>query len=371
MFSIKNLFRDGPGPSSLYSLHPHRIAQEFRDECHDATTIKVILYGELSKNCIESFTEQALKSAISPFVARVFHDEKMELPSNVIAAKFQAYGKKKVLLKERLYYFNKLGEESELEDINLEIVSTETLLDWTYENGRTIWEYAINCDTSNLEEFIAVKWNLMKKSVKQGLDVEGGLPGNKTESRRASLFLSRSANNRDFIQQISKTISYALAAIEESAAAKTIVAVPTAKSCGIIPGVIYSLIDTYKISETRVVRALITAGMIGKLLYKELLTGNIFTEITIATAMGSAAATQIMGGTPKQIIAAAAISLNSLKHDKKRTEPSHMNYIELNALAASQAMNNATWALLSDKNISKEIEFFYKLTMKNRYIINV
>lgn len=371
MFSIKNLYREGPGPSSTYSLHPNRIAKEFKDECHDATTIQVTLYGKMIKNSADNFTVQALKSAISPYVARVVEDEDKELPDNVTALKFQAYGKKKILVKETIFYFNKLGEVSEINDENIEEVTTETMLDWTYENGRSIWEYALNYDSSNLEEFMSTRWDLMKKSIKKGLEVEGGLPGSETEDRRASLFLSRSLKNRDFIQQISKTMSYALAVIEESASAKNIVAVPTAKSCGIIPGVLYSLIETYKVSETRVIRGLITAGMIGKLLYKEILEGNIFTDITIATAMASGAATQIMGGTPNQVIAAAAIALNNLEHDKKIKEFSHLNYIELNAMGASKALDNATWALLSDKNISKELDFFYKLTMADRNTVEV
>lgn len=366
MFSIKNLFRDGPGPSNKYSLHPHRIAKEFKDEYHDATTIQVTLYGKLIQNNSECFTEQALKSAISPCIARILDGDDMELPQDVTVAKFQAFGKKKRLINEKIYYFNKLGETSELQDVNLELITIEKLLNWTYENGRSIWEYALICDSSNLEEFMQTRWELMKKSIKNGLEIEGGLPGIEMGDRRASLFFSRSFNNRDFIQQISKTMSYALAVIEESASAKNIVAVPTAKSCGIIPGVLYSLVETYKVSETRIIRSLITAGIIGRLLYKEILTGNILTDITIAISMASAAATQIMGGTPKQIIASASIALNNLENDKTRMELSNLNYIELNALGASKALDNATWALLSDKNISKEIDFFYKLTTDKR-----
>lgn len=369
MFSIKNLFRDGPGPSSPYALHPYRVAKEFKDECHDATTIKVTLYGQLKKYSGESFTTQALKAAISPYVARIVEDEEDADPG-ITAAKFQAFGKKKILIKEEMYYFNKLGEVNELEDLNLNSVTTENLLDWTYENGRTIWEFALQCDSPNLEEYIKLKWRMMEKSLERGLEVEGGLPG-EFETRRASLFLSRSIKNRDFIQQISKTIAYALAVIEESASAKNIVAAPTAKSCGIIPGVIYSLKETYQLSEVRLIRGLITAGMIGKLLYREILRGNTFTDITIATAMASAAATQIMGGSPKQIIAAAAIGLNDLEDEKKRDSDSHLNYVELNALAASKALDNATWALLSDKNISKELEFFNRITMVDRKPVEV
>jgi len=369
MISIKNLFREGPGPSSQFSMHPYRVAKEFKDDCHDATTIKVTLYGQLITNSDSCFTAQALKSAISPFVARIEIDQESELPNSVIAAKFEAFGKKKTLIKEKLYYFNKLGEESELDDESIEKVTTDEMLQWTYNNGRSIWEYALLTDSSNLEEFISIKWNRMKKIVEKGLEVEGGLPGFEQQNRRASLFMSRSYKNRDFIQQISKTISYTLAVIEENASGKNIVAAPTAKSSGIIPGVLYSLMDVYKISEVRVVRGLITAGMIGKLLYKEILYGNLFSDISIATAMASGAATQIMGGTPNQVIAAASISLSNLDQDKERETHSHLNYIELNALAASRAMNNATWALLSDKNISKEIDYFYKITMEDNYLL--
>ena len=65
-----------------------------------------------------------------------------------------------------------------------------------------------------------------------------------------------------------------------------------------------------------------------------------------------------MGGTPKQIIAAASIALNNLDQEKKRTISPHLDYIELNALGATNALNHATWALLSDKNLSKEIDSY-------------
>ncbi len=371
MISIKNLFRHGPGPSSTYSIHPHRVAEDFKDRCHDATTIKVTLFGKLGDQSIKNFTEQALKSAISPLVARVKIDDESTMPSGVVAAKFQAFGKKKLLQREEIYHFTKLGEVSEIEDENLTDITSRDLLQWTYDNGRSIWEFALKNDSSNLEEYLTVKWELMKKSIKSGLKIEGGLPGGDSKTRRASLFMSRSLKNRDFIQQISKTLSYSLAVAEESASAKIIVAAPTAKSAGIIPSVLFSLMEIYKVSETRIIRGLITAGFIGKLLCKQLLEGNTFSDITIATAMASAAATQIMGGTPKQIVAAAAIGLNSLKQDTILENFSHLDYIELNALGAAKAIDNATWALLSDNNLSKEIEFFNELTQKNKQTIEV
>ncbi|MGL1891104.1 MAG: L-serine ammonia-lyase, iron-sulfur-dependent, subunit alpha [Spirochaetaceae bacterium] len=364
MISIKNLFRHGPGPSSTYSIHPYRLAIEFKDECKDATTIKVTLYGKLKDNADENFTVQALKNAISPYVARIITDDESDLPDDVIALKFQSFGKNKVLLREELHHITKLGEVSEIEDPNIPEVTAQDLIDWAYDNGRTVWEFALKCDSSNLEEYISLKWSLMKKSIAKGLEVEGGLPNPDLGTRRASLFLSRSIHNRDFIQQISKTLSYSLAVIEENASAKSIVAAPTAKSCGVIPGVLYELMETYKVSETRIIRGLITAGMIGKLLYKDIQEGSIISDITIATSMASAAATQIMGGTPKQVIAAAAIALNDITADKKSIETDHLNYIELNALASSKAMDYASWALLSDKNITKEIDFFKKITMR-------
>lgn len=370
MISIKSLFRHGPGPSSPYSIHPHRVAKDFKDECHDATTIKVTLYGELAKNSTDNFSEQALKSAISPLVSRIIVDNDFPIPEGEIAAKFQAFGKKKILHKEQIYYFNKLGEVSEVECPELENISSVDLLEWTYENGRSVWEYAIKHDTSNIEEYLNVKWDLMKKTIKRGLKVEGGLPGPDQKKRRASLFLARSMQNRDFIQQISKTLSYSLAISEECACAKEIVAAPTAKSSAIIPAVLTTLSEIYKVSEVRIVRGLMTAGFIGKLLYKQIISGDMLADIKVATAMASAAATQVMGGTPKQVIASAAIGLNSLNLETEQSNNSDLDYIELNALGAAKAINNATWALLSDNNLTKEIEFFNNLTQGNLQTVN-
>lgn len=359
MISIKSLFRDGPGPSSLYSLHPFRVAIDFKDYCHDSTTIKATLLSKIANNSDKEFTIQALKSAISPYVCRIETPE-ADFIQDSFKIKFEAYGKKKIVTQEKIYMLNKLGDIDRLKSEGFDNISLKDLLNWTYNNGRSIWEYAISTDDMNLEEFIYVKWALMKTSIERGLDEEGGLPGEGNGDRKASLFHSRSFQNRDFIQQMSKTMAYSMAVIEESASGKDIVAAPTAKSCGVIPGVLYSLLETYKISEKRIIRGLITSGLIGKLLYKEILEGNQYSDISIATAMAGAAATQIMGGSPKQVIAAASIPLSNLKNDKIKTYENNYDYIELNSLAANNALNNATWALLSDNNLSKEIDLFYK-----------
>ncbi|OQY38051.1 MAG: hypothetical protein B6229_06885 [Spirochaetaceae bacterium 4572_7] len=292
------------------------------------------------------------------------------MPPNTIAAKFEAYGKEKNLIEEKIYYFNKLGESSELAEYNNKNVSSHDLLEWTYSNGRSVWEYAIKTDSSNLEEFIKTKWEIMKKSIKDGLHIEGGLPDSNINTRRASLFLSRAMQNRDFIQPISKTMAYAMAIAEENVSAKEVVAAPTAKSAGVIPSVLTILMETYKVSETRIIRGLITAGFIGKLLFKQIIDGDTHSDIIIASAMASGAAVQILGGTPRQVIAAAAISLNSLKANHEIQENSHLDYVELNGIAAANAINNATLALLSDNSLSKEIDFFDELTQWNRQAIN-
>lgn len=113
-----------------------------------------------------------------------------------------------------------------------------------------------------------------------------------------------------------KIVEYALATSEENIRMGTIVACPTAGSCGILPSVLVALSQEFNYSENLQINALITAGEIGRIIsIKVALAGAVAgcqAECGTASAMAAAAICQLRGGNIKQILNASALALKNL-----------------------------------------------------------
>ena len=113
-----------------------------------------------------------------------------------------------------------------------------------------------------------------------------------------------------------KIVEYALATCEENIRMGTIVACPTAGSCGILPAALIGVSRQYNYSETEQLNALITAGEIGRIIsIKVALAGAVAgcqAECGTASAMAAAAVCQLRGGSVKQILNASALALKNL-----------------------------------------------------------
>lgn len=113
-----------------------------------------------------------------------------------------------------------------------------------------------------------------------------------------------------------KMMCYALATSEQNLRMGTIVACPTAGSCGIVPAVLIAYAESNNIKEDEQINALITAGEVGRLVANKMAlagaVGGCQAECGVASAMATAALTQMRGGTVKQIINAVALALKNI-----------------------------------------------------------
>lgn len=113
-----------------------------------------------------------------------------------------------------------------------------------------------------------------------------------------------------------KIMIYALATSEQNLRMGTIVACPTAGSCGIVPSVLIAFAEDNKIPEGDQINALITAGEVGRLVSNKMAlagaVGGCQAECGVAAAMATAALTQMRGGSVKQIINAVALALKNI-----------------------------------------------------------
>lgn len=112
---------------------------------------------------------------------------------------------------------------------------------------------------------------------------------------------------------ISEVIRRALSATKSNSMMNVIVAAPTAGSSGILPAVLTTFEDQYKIPRKKIVQSLFTAGLIAKIIDKQVTlagaAGGCMAECGSASAMAAAAIVEIMDGTPEQCVDAAALAL--------------------------------------------------------------
>lgn len=115
---------------------------------------------------------------------------------------------------------------------------------------------------------------------------------------------------------LTKALIYSQAVLEVNASMGVIVAAPTAGSAGVLPAVLFSLEEEFALSEETLLKGLFTAGAIGCLLMKNASVSGAEAgcqaEIGSAAAMASAAAVQMMGGSPEQCFDAASITLSNM-----------------------------------------------------------
>jgi L-serine dehydratase len=148
--------------------------------------------------------------------------------------------------------------------------------------------------------------------------------------------------------------SFALGVAEENASGGVVVTAPTCGSCGVLPAVLYLASQEYGVHDSKILRALATAGLIGNLVkFNASISGaevGCQGEIGVACAMAAGAAAQIFGGTPGEIEYAAEAGLEH--HLGLTCDPVmglvQIPCIERNAFAAARALDCATFAIIGD-----------------------
>ena len=203
-------------------------------------------------------------------------------------------------------------------------------------------------------DYIREVWQTMKVAIQRGLNNEGVLPGGLKLQRKAAQYYAKARDFNGTIGGNALPLAYALAVSEENAGGGEIVTAPTCGSCGVLPSVLYYLMTQNELAETRVYRALLTAGMIGNIVKTN---GSISGaevgcqgEVGVACAMAGGAAAQLLGGSIYQIEYAAEMGLEH--HLGLTCDPMkglvQIPCIERNALASMRALDHALYALMSD-----------------------
>ena len=366
MKTIREIFRIGYGPSSSHTMGPRKAAELFKERYNNAARYQVHLYGSLSATGKGHLTDAAILEVL-PTAEVVWHDE--FLPFHPNGMRFCAWDEAEQLLDEWTVYSvggGALAEDSEgVKLLGDEVKGNETssvyplsrlsdIKEYCDKMGWDYWEYVEHYEGKEIWDYLREVWQVMREAVERGLDHEGVLPGPLHLRRKAGSYYIKVAAYKDNLRTRGLVFSYALAVSEENASGGKIVTAPTCGSCGVLPAVLYHSWRSRDFSETRILHALATAGLIGNVVKKNASISGAEVgcqgEVGVACAMASGAVNQLFGGTLAQIEYAAEMGLEH--HLGMTCDPVcglvQIPCIERNAFAAARALDSNTYAAFSD-----------------------
>ncbi len=221
-------------------------------------------------------------------------------------------------------------------------------------------------------------WKVMLESMYTGCHTEGTLPGGLRVHRRAfdihkrligespydspEQWIEVIRNTEVKFRQILKWVScLAISVNEVNASLGRVVTAPTNGSAGTLPAVLlyYMVIENHQASFEHIKRFMLVAGEIGSLFKKgatiSAAMGGCQAEIGVSSAMAAGALTELMGGSPEQVLMASEIAMEH--HLGLTCDPIgglvQIPCIERNAMGAIKAINAAEIALESDASKAK------------------
>lgn len=359
MESIKELYRIGHGPSSSHTMGPRFAAERFKKENPGAASFRVTLYGSLAATgkghltdatIIETFLPEQVEFVWKPEIVQPFHTNGM---------KFEALDVQGNSVKDWMVYSvggGKIMEENQddSEKHVYEHNSMSEIMALVEQKGQDYWEYVKRRENSDTWDYLFEVWKAMKRSIQEGLDADGVLPGGLNLRRKASAYWIKAKGYRASLRSRSMIMAYAMAVSEQNASGGVVVTAPTCGSAGVLPAVLYHSQVDHKMSDKNIIHALATAGLFGNIIkHNASISGaevGCQGEVGSACAMASAAANQLYGGSPQQIEYAAEMGLEH--HLGITCDPVcglvQIPCIERNAFAALRAFDANLKAMLSD-----------------------
>ena len=362
MYSLRELYKIGKGPSSSHTMGPNNAAKIFASRNAAADRFEVTLYGSLAATGKGHMTDVAILEVLEPIApVSILWEPAHFLEYHPNGMKFKAFNPAGDVTEEWTVYSIGGGQLSEGHGKELshsgEVYRMNTLseiIEWCDANGRNIWEYVNLCEDGGIWDYLQEIWEAMQASVERGLEAEGRLPGPLNLARKAAIYYVKAQGFQPNLRSRGLVFAYALAVSEENATGGQIVTAPTCGSSGVLPAVLYHLSRNHSFSDRRILHAMATAGLVGNVVKQNASISGAEVgcqgEVGVACAMASAAACQMFGGSPYQIEYAAEMGLEH--HLGMTCDPVcglvQIPCIERNAFAATRAMDSNIYSTFSD-----------------------
>ena len=370
MKSIREIYKIGKGPSSSHTMGPERAAKLFRQENPQADAFQVILYGSLSKTGVGHGTDRVLRETLAPLPTRILFSQE-DLPNahpNTLDFIALKEGKETARLRVESIGGGDIRipgrEDSESEEVYIEHSFAEIadFCKWRY--IQTLSDYVELNEGPEIWDFLMGIWQTMKRSIDEGLQAEGTLPGGLNVQRKAKyLYEQKLTVDEPALREFQLIAAFAYAVAEQNADNGTVVTAPTCGACGVVPAVLKYAQITKGLSDEQIIRGLATAGIIGSLTRTNAsISGaecGCQAEIGTACSMAAAALAELYGQNLDQVEYAAEVAMEH--HLGLTCDPIcglvQIPCIERNAVAAMRAMNacNLSYFLTGSRNISYDM----------------
>lgn len=269
MKSLKNLLREGPGPSSSHTIGPYRISKDFLSLLPKETKfIKVTLYGSLALTGKGHGTDNIIRKAFAPLPCEVFFDYKEMNLTHPNTRQCEALDNNNaILLKKRycslgggsyaeegkkpkendIYPFNTFNERKEYRKQNQ--IEDRYHLIVSFEGGDIL---------SFAKHLLSVSFQTIESS-RQKEDV---LPGPlKLKAVAKDIFEQANKSTDPFEKNRRLLSAFAYATSEANARGDIVVTAPTCGAAGVVPAVLY---HQYRYNH-RTIEDLAKAYLIGAL----------------------------------------------------------------------------------------------------------
>src|SRR5262245_49198994 len=349
MTTLDEFYKVGPGPSSSHTIGPMRITHDFYQRCaklpvdqlNKATALKVNLFGSLSATGKGHGTERAALAGIvgkePATVDPLFLDSLRDKPDQVFPVKLGS-ATFNVSLKDIIYDATK-GDFKHPNTMIVKLMAgNDVLLEQEYYSvggGFIEWkgytppkknapkypfatmkELRAHADNNKIsiakvmlanemsiagrteEEvyaFVDKIINAMTATVKSGLKMpeDDVLPGPiKLHSKAATVYRRAMDDSYQSDRGIGALSAYALAASEENGRGHLVITAPTGGSAGVMPALVYGLIENRKLPLQKVRDGMLAAAAIGYLCKHHATLsaaeGGCQAEIGVASSMAAA-----------------------------------------------------------------------------------
>lgn len=351
MTSIKEIYKIGRGPSSSHTIGPERACKIFSEQNPDADSFKAVLYGSLAKTGKGHGTDTVIVKTFAPTPCEIeFNTEEDNIPhpNTMVLIAF-----KNGVETASTRVFSIGGGYIEFENMSPEKQENvyphdkfTDIANYCEEHSIKLWQYALKFESEDLKEHMATIWDAMKRSIKNGLNDEGTLPGGLDVQKKAkTLYNSQHIDESPETRQNRMVCAYAFAVGEQNASGETIVTAPTCGAAGVLPATLYYHQQKSGFTDEQIYHALMTAGLIGNLIKTNAsISGaecGCQAEVGSACAMASAALAELFDLTIDKIEYAAEIAIEH--HLGLTCDPIcglvQIPCIERNAVAAMRAIN--------------------------------
>ena len=368
MKSLKELYKIGNGPSSSHTMGPKKAALLLKEKYPEADLYKIILYGSLAYTGKGHLTDKIILKALEKNNVEIIFNKDVKELKHPNTMDLIAYKNREELGRFTAYSVGggSIQIEGELIKEEKDIYKFTTFTEikkYCRKNEIALLEYVILQEGKEIIEYLNIVWKTMKKTLEEGLEKEGIIPGKLKISKKAKSLYNTVTKETSELKRIRLLTAYAYATSEQNASGEIIVTAPTCGASGVLPAVLYYLYKQENISEKSIIEGLAVAGLIGNLVKENAsISGaecGCQAEIGTACSMAAAAYAYIKGYNINIIECAAEIAMEH--HLGLTCDPIYgyvqIPYIERNAVAAVRAIDSANMAsfLYKDSKISFDL----------------